>query len=99
MHQKREDLLKTVKSNCDAEMKQFVEILTSQLSHQTERRDEYSTILDKMSHFANMMIELTPEEIIEGKCTEIVDQVKSTSEKPSSENFEFLGTKITTTKF
>ena len=76
MIQRRGELLASVKATCDAELLQFVENLRSQLELQKSKNSEQLfEIYDEITSFASKMTEMTAEDIIAGKCTQLVDQV------------------------
>jgi len=78
--QKREEMLKAVKEQCDLELEQFLEILSSQLPTQSqshsERAEQYAETLQKIRHYADRMQNMTIDEIVNGKCKELVNQVQ-----------------------
>jgi hypothetical protein len=78
--QKREEMLKNVKKQCDSELQQFLEILAAQKPQQTqsysEKAEEYVDTLNKIKFFAKKMTDLTIGEIVEGKCKDIVNEVQ-----------------------
>jgi hypothetical protein len=75
MLQRRGELLASVKSTCDSELTQFVENFRQQLEKQIANKAQYQEIFNEITHFATIMTEMTAEDIIAGKCTQLVDQV------------------------